>query len=659
MNFKVNSLTSDKTALPVEYYKLPFCQPPRIRSSAENLGEILRGDRIFNSLYQMRTRMDENCKVVCRGAPLTKAQARMLKRFIDDEYRVNMILDNLPAAVRTEVFDPESGAGDTLYERGFPVGFKDDGSPLAGSAVPGAFRGELAKAVSWFGKAGAARGARAKTRLDRGTFYVNNHLRFTVLLHSNAATRTSRIVGFEVAPVSVRHDFNGAWNARDPKLSSCSTLNHPSVVFDAEDGGEASGSLKPRDPRTVPPQIVEEGASIVFTYDVAFRESPVAWASRWDVYLKMADGAGVHWFSVVNSCAVVLFLGAAVAMILVRALRRDISKYNAPETIEEAREETGWKLVHGDVFRAPRAPLRLAILVGTGTQLLAVLVVVMTFAVLGFLSPANRGGLMTAALTLFALAGFLNGYASARMGALFGFASDEWQRNALAAALFAPGVAFSVFFALNLLAWEERSAGAAPFTTLLSICALWFLVNVPLVFLGARVARSREAPEHPVRTNKIPRRVPPQPWYLRGAFTALAGGVLPFAAVFIELFFILSSMWHHQVYYVFGILFIVTFIALVTCAETAVVLCYFQLCGEDYEWWWRACANSGSSALYVFMYSAWYFFANLEISRAVPSIMYFAYMALVSAGFAAVTASVGFLACFAFCRAIYGSVKID
>ena len=94
----------------------------------------------------------------------------------------------------------------------------------------------------------------------------------------------------------------------------------------------------------------------------------------------------------------------------------------------------------------------------------------------GRVEGANRGGLMTAALTLFALAGFLNGYASARMGALFGFASDEWQRNALAAALFAPGVAFSVFFALNLLAWEERSAGAAPFTALLSVCALWFLV---------------------------------------------------------------------------------------------------------------------------------------------------------------------------------------
>ena len=147
MNFKVNSLTSDKTALPVEYYKLPFCQPPRIRSSAENLGEVLRGDRIFNSLYQMQTKLDETCKVVCRGAPLTKAQAQMLKKFIDDEYRVNMILDNLPAAVRVDYFDEDSETHKSLYERGFPVGFKDDGSQIAGSAVPGALEKKFVKAA--------------------------------------------------------------------------------------------------------------------------------------------------------------------------------------------------------------------------------------------------------------------------------------------------------------------------------------------------------------------------------------------------------------------------------------------------------------------------------------------------------------------------------
>ena len=48
---KVNQLSSIKTQLPYSYYSLPFCKPGTIVDSAENLGEVLRGDRIENSLY--------------------------------------------------------------------------------------------------------------------------------------------------------------------------------------------------------------------------------------------------------------------------------------------------------------------------------------------------------------------------------------------------------------------------------------------------------------------------------------------------------------------------------------------------------------------------------------------------------------------------------
>ena len=41
--------------------------------------------------------------------------------------------------------------------------------------------------------------------------------------------------------------------------------------------------------------------------------------------------------------------------------------------------------------------------------------VTMIFAVLGFLSPANRGGLMTAMLMLFVFMGVINGYVTGRM----------------------------------------------------------------------------------------------------------------------------------------------------------------------------------------------------------------------------------------------------
>ena len=54
INVKVIKLDSIKTQLPYDYYSLPFCRPPAVEESAENLGEVLSGDRIENSMYKVR-----------------------------------------------------------------------------------------------------------------------------------------------------------------------------------------------------------------------------------------------------------------------------------------------------------------------------------------------------------------------------------------------------------------------------------------------------------------------------------------------------------------------------------------------------------------------------------------------------------------------------
>ena len=77
---------------------------------------------------------------------------------------------------------------------------------------------------------------------------------------------------------------------------------------------------------------------------IVAQASTIRWASRWDTYLVMVDDQ-IHWFSIINSLMIVLFLSGMVAMIMMRTLHRDISKYNQLETAEEAQEETGWKLV--------------------------------------------------------------------------------------------------------------------------------------------------------------------------------------------------------------------------------------------------------------------------------------------------------------------------
>ena len=61
-----------------------------------------------------------------------------------------------------------------------------------------------------------------------------------------------------------------------------------------------------------------------------------------------------------------------------------------------------------------------------------------------------------------------------------------------------------------------------------------------------------------------------------------------------------------QIYYIFGFLFLVMIVLIVTCAEIAILLCYFQLCNEDYRWWWRSFLTSGACAGYMVLYAVWY-----------------------------------------------------
>jgi transmembrane 9 superfamily protein 2/4 len=335
---------------------------------------------------------------------------------------------------------------------------------------------------------------------------------------------------------------------------------------------------------------------------------------------------------------------------------RDFARYNNLETAAEAQEETGWKLVHGDVFRAPAHFSVFSVLVGTSAQLNAMCLITIVFAALGFLSPANRGALLNVMVLLFNCMSVYNGYFSARLYKFFKGVS--WRANTLRAAFGFPAVVFALFLVMNHVISNERSSGAAPTFVLVMMVALWFGLSVPLVFLGAFFGYKKDEIEVPVRTNQIPRQVPESPWFMSTPVVCLVGGVLPFGAVLIELFFILSSLWQDQTYYFFGCLLLVYIILAVTCAEITIVFCYFQLCAEDYHWWWRSLATSGTSAAYIFAYSI-YYLTHLRFDRFVDWFLYLGYMLIISAGFFLITGGIGFVATFWFIRTIYGAIKVD
>lgn len=441
------------------------------------------------------------------------------------------------------------------------------------------------------------------------------------------------------------------------------------------DGQESDGYNKPLDTctpgqhmdRTMvrASQVINSAEPVLYTYDVMWKPSEVPWASRWDVYLNEDHlvPAQVHWYSITNSILVVLFLSLLVVSILVRNLRRDIAGYNAiaqlaDEEADEDIDETGWKLVHADVFRPPSSfPMLYCVFIGTGVQLSLTLLLSVVFSAVGFLSPARRGSLMLGILVFYMICGITAGNVSSRL--YKAFRGRQWQLCTVMTAVLFPGICFTLFLFFNIILFFFKSSASVPALDVIILATMWCCVSIPLVFLGAYFGYKAEAMSFPTVTSTIARAIPaPQP-LLHPMVGMTVTGLVPFAAAYVELFFIMTSLWMDQYYYVFGFTLIVYLILVITCAEVTVLLVYYQLCAENHRWWWYSFFASGSTALYTFGYSI-FWFRSLEASRMLMTYMlYFGYMFLISFAMLLVTGMVGSLSSLWFVKKIFSSIKVD
>mmetsp|Transcript_27999 Transcript_27999/g.85882 ORF Transcript_27999/g.85882 Transcript_27999/m.85882 type:complete len:588 (+) Transcript_27999:41-1804(+) len=406
-----------------------------------------------------------------------------------------------------------------------------------------------------------------------------------------------------------------------------------------------------------------DGTPVTFSYSVEWVPRPdLKYSERMSRYHDSRFLPGtfeIHWLSIINSFVLVLLLTAFLTIIMMRVLKNDFSRYMEVEEDELGEEETGWKLINGDVFRFPPLSNALAAMVGSGTHLFVVTFLLLTCAICGFFVPTKRGAILTAMIVLYAVASPVGGFVSGRLYRQL--TGDAWLANALLAVLVFPAPLVAVFAWVNSVALAHGSSAALPASAVAGIVALFALVALPLGLAGALVGRHTATDfKAPTRTTRVPREIPDDaPWYRSPPAQTFMAGFLPFSAIYIELHYIFASVWGHKIYTLFGILFLAFVMLIVVTAFITVSLVYFQLAREDYRWWWRSLLYGGATGAFIYAYSFFYFFNRSNMAGMIQGSFYFGYMAIISYAFFLMLGAVGFLASCAFVTHIYSVVKAD
>eukprot|EP01104_Vermistella_antarctica_P015995 TRINITY_DN5360_c0_g1_i1.p1 TRINITY_DN5360_c0_g1~~TRINITY_DN5360_c0_g1_i1.p1 ORF type:complete len:590 (+),score=143.91 TRINITY_DN5360_c0_g1_i1:203-1972(+) len=398
-----------------------------------------------------------------------------------------------------------------------------------------------------------------------------------------------------------------------------------------------------------------------FSYSVHWSHSDFPFDNRLDFQGHFFEAMEIHWLSIMNSFMLVVLLTGVVALIILRVLNRDYSRYSRDDDEEDPdddQDDYGWKLVHGDIFRFPVQKSLFSSLLGCGAQFLLLAFVILTISLLGVFHPGDHGSMYTAVVVTYALTSVVAGAVSAGFYKKLG--GERWAWNIVLTATVYAVPLFLVNTVINSITAVYHTTSHINFGVVLLLVGIWTFIGFPLTVAGGIAGRRIAGPfAAPCRTKNFPREIPAVTWYRTMPVQLLAAGSLPFTAIYIELYYVFISLWGHTTYHLYTILFIVFIILLTVTACVTIALTYCQLSMEDHRWWWRSFFSGGSTGLFVFAYSIFYYFYRSQMSGVMQATYYFGYMTVFCYFLFVMLGSVGFYASLTFTRHIYTQLKLD
>ncbi|KAJ9551175.1 hypothetical protein OSB04_015220 [Centaurea solstitialis] len=596
LSVKVNSLTSIDTEIPYSYYTLPFCQPQEgVNDSAKNLGELFMGDRIQNSPYKFKMHTNETDIFLCQTKPLSSDECKLLSNRIEEMYKVDLIIDDLPV-----------------------IRYTKQDNYLFGIQVQDSYQ-----------------------------YHVFNHLKFTVLVHKyEEETNVPNVlgyvvVGFEVTPCSFKHNAESLKNLK-------TYGKYPSKIV-CEDDSVVAMAIKENEPVAFTYEVafVESDIKWGSRFDVYSKMvgAQVYWFPILNSLIVITILAGI---------ILVIFL-RTVSRNLTRfeesdkqaqsEMNKELSgwKVVVADVFRAPSHPTLLCVMVGDgvwilgtaVVTIAFAALGFVSPASRGTLVTGTLIFYMILGILaGYVA-------VRVWRTIFC-------------GDHKGWVSVSWK-----VACFFPGIAFLILFALNFLLWRSNSSAAIPFSLFVILVLIWFCITVPLTFVGGYFGAKAPHIEYPVRTNQIPREIPAKKypsWLLVLGAGALPFGSLFIELSFIVFSIMWMGRVYYVFGFLFVVLILLVVVcAEVSLVLTYMHICV----EDWKWWWKSFFASGSVALYIFLYSIYYLIFDLSSLSGPVSATLYLGYSLLMVLAVMLATGTVGLLSSFWFVHYLFSSVKFD
>jgi len=188
---------------------------------------------------------------------------------------------------------------------------------------------------------------------------------------------------------------------------------------------------------------------------------------------------------------------------------------------------------------------------------------------------------------------------------------------------------------------------------LMFIGFVWGLIDVPAALIGCCLGYSADKIEVPVKISRVHRSLPTEvPFYAKRRFTLVVGSMLIAACLVCEAYFLMSTLWRHQYYFMYLYLLVCFGLTTYVAMTASIVQTYLSLSAGDYRWWWRSYLIGFCGGIHIYVVCTYLFLQeegqtfSLELSAMLWSLAMCTLVGLI-------TGNASFAASYFFIKRIY------